>query len=707
MVTVELLGGATLRSGNTPLRGPPAQRHRLALLALVVSAWPHPLARERAMALLWPERDTAAARRLLNLAVHVLRSALGEHAIASAGDGLLFTPGMCDCDLHELRVAIAAHDIDAILEWSTAPLLDGFHLDDAIDFDQWLDAQRHELGHAHVGALRSLAERQERAGDLQGWVGTCRRLVLADPHSSLHALTLMRALDATGDRAAAISHSVEHAKRLRVDLGLGADPDVVALADNLRHGSRHTSTTIGASRHPRQPTVAVLPFRTLGGASGEDYFADGITEDVITHLSKIRNLRVISRGSVIPFRERQQSATEFGRTLGATALLDGSVRTAGDRVRIVARLIDVASAAHLWAETYDRELTDIFAIQADVALQIAAALATELSRDEQARVRKVPTTDFQAYQLFLKGRQWHTKYTPEGYERAVEYFERAIARDPTFAMAHARMALALSEAAETGHVPPGPAYRRALVAVTEALRLDPDLGAAHCTAGCLKGVAEFDWLGAEREFKRALELNPGDADSYNQYGRFCAALGRLDESIALQQRANELDPLVHRLDSVTTLLRAGRHAEAVTAAEAAIEVDPQHDRGRATLGWAYLLAGREVEGLAEIERAVEVSQRDSFWLGQLGIAYGRVGEAAKARAVLTELERRASTEYVSPYHLAYAYLGVADTERSLDWLERAVTEHAGPVYSIKASFLLAPLHRHPRFDALLQQMGLS
>lgn len=707
MVTVHLLGAATLRSGASPLRGPPAQRHRIALLALVVSAWPSSVPRDRAMALLWPDRDATAARRLLNLAVHVLRSAVGETAIVSAGDGLLFTPGVCACDLHELRTAITARDPDAIIDLTTGPLLDGFHLDDAVEFSHWLDAQRSELVHAHVDALRTRSERQQRAGDFHGWVSTCRRLVAADPHSSLHALAFMRALDATGDRAAAISHSVEHARRLRGDLALGADPDVVSLADTLRRAPAHTPVDAVGFRTPGQPTVAVLPFRTLGGTSADDYFADGITEDVIAHLSKFRNLRVISRGSVMPFRERPPGTAEIGRTLGATALLDGSVRTMGDRVRIVARLVEVATSAHLWAETYDRELTDIFAIQADVALQIAAALVAELSRDEQERVHKVPTRDFQAYTLFLKGRQWHTKYIPEGYERAVEYFERALARDPTFAMAHARLALALAEAAETGHVPPAAGYRRATAAVNEALRLDPDLGAAHCTAGCIKSIAEFDWTGAERAFKRALELNPGDADTYNQYGRFCAALGRLDESIALQQRANELDPLVHRLDLVTTLLRAGRHDEAVTAAEAAVEVDPHHDRGRATLGWAYILTGRGPEGLAELERAVDMSERNSFWLGQLGLAYGRLGKTEEAATVLREIENLATTTYVSPYHLTYAHLGVGNIERSLDWLEQAVAERAGPVYSMKASFLLAPLHQHPRFRALLRQMGLT
>ncbi|MFL5528368.1 MAG: hypothetical protein ACJ791_03295, partial [Gemmatimonadaceae bacterium] len=194
MITVQLVGGASLRSGDAPLTGPPAQRHRIALLTLVVAAWPQPLSRDRAMAMLWPEKDLPSARRLLNLAVHVLRSALGEGAIASAGDGLVLNPSLLNCDLHELRAAIAAEEPERIVRLYTGPLLDGFHLDDSTDFGYWLDEHRNELAHAYVGALLRLARRQERSEDVHGWVGTCLRLVAVDPHSAVYAQALMRAL---------------------------------------------------------------------------------------------------------------------------------------------------------------------------------------------------------------------------------------------------------------------------------------------------------------------------------------------------------------------------------------------------------------------------------------------------------------------------------------------------------------------------------
>ena len=707
MITVQLLGGASLRSGDEPLSGPPAQRHRIALLTLIAAAWPQPISRERAMALLWPERDPANARRLLNLAVHVLRAALGEGAIASAGDGLLLNPSRVSCDLHQLRAAIAADSPERVVRSYTGALLDGFHLDDSTEFEYWLEERRSELTHAYIGALHALAEAQAQSGDAHGRVLTCLRLAATDPHSGEYAQALMRALDAAGDRAGAIRYAAEHAQRRRVELDLEADPDVVALSEQLRVAPTRRQTSATAPDHARLPSVAVLPFLNLSGDTENEYFADGVTEDVIAHLSKIRDLKVISHTSVKPFKKRIHSLKEIATRLGATTVLDASVRHAGDRVRVVATLVDVASDRNLWAETYDRQLTDIFSIQTDLALQIAAALKAELSRDEQMRVRKQPTQDMHAYQLYQLGRQWFLKYNPEGYARAIEHFNRAIVRDPTFALAYSNLAQAYTELVESGTMAPDVAYRHAAEAAATALRLDPELGAAHCTMGYIKGVCEFDWTGAEQEFKRALELSPSSGDTCDLYGRLCAGLGRYDDAIVLQRRAKELDPLAHRIDFATTLLRAGRYGEAVAASEEMVDLDPSYDRARATLGWAYFLTGKRDEGLAELEAAVSFSRANTLWLGQLGEAYGMAGNLTKAREILKELEERAETAYVSPYHFAYVYIGLGEIDRAMDWLERAVSERTGPAYSIKGSFLLTPLHAHPRFSALLQQMKLE
>jgi serine/threonine-protein kinase len=697
MVSIELLGTPCLRSGEAVLSGPPVQRHRIALLALAVDAWPHPLARDRVLALLWPERDDAGARRLLNLSVHVLRGALGEGVLRSVSDGLVFDPSQVRCDLHEVRSAITSGDAARIAALYAGPLLDGFHLAESSEFMQWLDSRRRELDRAHIRALAATADAHQRSGDGHALVATCRRLVAAEPHSTEHALRLMRALDAAGDRAAAIQHAGEHARRVAADLELDADPAVGALAEALRR----------APARVRLPTVAVLPFRSLGGDPEHEAFADGITEDVIAHLSRIRALRVISRSSVMAFRERRQSIREIGSALGAAVVLDGSVRRSGDRLRIVAALIEAESERQLWAETYDRQLADVFAIQTDVALRIAAALEAELTPDESLRVRRTPTGDVAAYQLYAQGRRWFTRYTLESLERARDHYALAIEKDPGFAQAHAALAMTFIEMAEHGAHDPDTLFTRAADAAETALRLDPGSSDAHAAIGSVRFAHDYDWTAAEFHFRRALELNPGGGDPCDRLGRLYASLARYDEAVEMMERAQLLDPLTHKIDVATMLIRAGRYGEAAERARHAVEFDRTQPRSQATLGWALFFGGRRDEGLAALQEAVALSDGSTLWLGQLGEAYGLAGDEPRAREILAGLDERAAHGYVSPYHLAYVHTGLGEAERAIDLLEEAVSTRSGTPYSIKGSFLFAPLRAHPRFRALLRTMNLE
>jgi serine/threonine protein kinase/Tfp pilus assembly protein PilF len=467
--------------------------------------------------------------------------------------------------------------------------------------------------------------------------------------------------------------------------------------------------TTPAASGPRPPSVAVLPFLNLSADPENEFFTDGITEDVIAQLSKIRSLKVISRSSVMPFKKRERSLQEIGATLEVATLLEGSVRRAGNRVRIVAQLIDAETDRHLWAETYDRQLIDIFAIQTDVALQIAAALKAELSPDERKRIHREPTSNVHAYQLYLQGRHCYTRYTREGFRKGIDYFRQAIVADPGYALAHVGVALAYAEFASGqggGALKEDAAYREALAAVTQALALDSGLGEAHSVLALLKCVHDFDWAGAEKEFKLALELSPGSADVHDHYGWLCAALERYDEALALVKRAQELDPLVHRADVASTLLRAGRYQEALQAALRCIEFEPEYARGRSTLGWAYLKNGMPDEGLAQLEQSVQLDPGNTLYLAQLGEAYAMAGNPEQARAVLRQLEELSQQRYVSPYHMAYVYTGLGEPETAIAWLERAYEERAGSVYGIKGSFLFTTLHSHPRFAALLGKMNL-
>jgi serine/threonine protein kinase/tetratricopeptide (TPR) repeat protein len=467
--------------------------------------------------------------------------------------------------------------------------------------------------------------------------------------------------------------------------------------------------TAPAGEQPRAPSVAVLPFRNLSADPENEFFADGITEDVIAQLSKIRSIKVISRTSVMQFKDREQSLREIGATLQVATLLEGSVRRAGDRVRIVAQLIDAEADRHLWAETYDRQLTDIFAIQTDVALQIASALEAELSPDERTRIHRKPTSDVRAYQFYLQGRHLYFRYTGESIRKGIEYFRKAIAVDPNYALAHTGVALTYAElaAGEGGAaLRPDEAYVEAKQSITRALALDDQLGEAHSVLALLKFTHDFDWAGAEREFKLALQLSPGAADIYDHYGWLCGAQERWDEALTLVKRAQELDPLVHRADVASMLLRAGRYQEALEAALRCVELD-DFARGRSTLGWAYMKRDMPAEGLAELERAAALAPENVMFRAQLGQAYAMADKTANAREVLRQLEQLSQERYVSPYHMAYVYTGLGEDDRAMDFLERAYEERAGSVYGVKGSFLFTTLQSHPRFQALLRKMNLT
>ena len=457
------------------------------------------------------------------------------------------------------------------------------------------------------------------------------------------------------------------------------------------------------------PTVAVLPFLNLSTNPDDEIFADGLTEDVIAHLAKVRSLRVISRTSAMTFKHRNKSLREIGTILGAGTLLEGSVRRAGAKVRIVAQLVDRDTDEHIWAETYDRDLTDIFAIQTDVALKIAAALQTELSPDERRRIARYPTRDLEAYQLYVTGRQYFINFTTESSRLSIDALQRAIQRDPNFALAYTALAHAYVSLVIEGIVgyQPEPSFRIAKDAVHRALGLDDTLGEAHGIVGLIRFTWDFDWAGAERELKRGIELSPGSADLYDHLGWMYGALGRQNEALDAVRRARELDPITHRSDVGTALMRAGRYEEALEDATRLIAIEPGFSRAHSIAGWAHLLLGNHEHGLVELERASSLNPTSTMFLAQVGQAHAMTGNVTRAREILAELERQAATQYVSPYHFAYVYTGLGELDRAMDWLERAYLERAGAVYGIKGSFLFKPLREHPRFTALLAKMNLG
>ena len=456
------------------------------------------------------------------------------------------------------------------------------------------------------------------------------------------------------------------------------------------------------------PSVAVLPFSSLSTDPENEYFVDGITEDVIAHLAKVKSLSVISRTSVMKLKQAEKSLEEIAATLGVQTLLEGSVRRSGKRVRIVAQLVDPKSGKNLWADTYDRQLDDIFAIQTDVALNIASALRAELTADEHARIGQPPTRDLEAYQLYLQGRHQHMTYNREGFSQSITFFERALTLDPGFVPALTGMGHAYAELGISGFIGlvPLECFAKAQEAIDRALSLDNRLGEAHGIKGLLLFVRDFNWKGAEAEFRLALELSPGSVDIHDHFGWLCSAQARFDEAIAHVRRAREIDPLTVRSDLANELLRAGRLKEALVEAKRAVDVDPEFPRTHTIYGWCCLAVGRTEEGIASLERAVAVSEGAPLFRAQLGQAYGMTGNETKAKAILEEFKAVAAREYVAPYLFAYLHTGLGEHELALDSLELAFEQRSAGMYGMKGSYLLAPLRSHPRFQALLRRMNL-
>ena len=528
--------------------------------------------------------------------------------------------------------------------------------------------------------------------------------------SSVMAI-LSRRLTETPPPLRAVRPAVSESLELAVSRALARDPGERFTTGAELVLALEAVLTAPANGQPVvRASIAVLPFANLSADPENAYFADGITEDIIAQLSKIRAMKVISKASVMAFKQRDKSMGEIAATLQVATLLDGSVRRAGNRVRIVAQLVDPRSGQNLWTETYDRDLTDIFAIQTEVALRIAGALQAELSAEERGRLVKPPTSDVAAYQFYLKGRHAMFRVTAEGLRTGIEYFEKAIRQDPGYALAWAGIAFAYSEMAGSAgdtDLQPADAVRRAKDAVARALEIDGDLGAARCIQAYLKFTRAFDWAGAERDFKRSIELDPGNADAYDLYGLMLVALERNDEALVMLERAQELDPLAHRTDVSNALLRAGRYEEALRVAAPAAEANPEYPRAQATLGWAYFKCGRIAEGLATLEHTCALSPDDTMFLAQLGQAFGLAGQPEQAREVLGRLEELSRHRYVSPYHFAYVFVGLGEFDRALDQLEQAYEERGGAIWGIKGSFLFQPLRSHPRFTALLQKMNLA
>ena len=454
--------------------------------------------------------------------------------------------------------------------------------------------------------------------------------------------------------------------------------------------------------------VAVLPFSNLSADPENEYFSDGITDDIITQLSKIPGVEVTSRTSMMQYKDTTKSLGQIGNELQVTSVLEGSVRRAGNRVRVVAQLIDSRTDKHLWADSFDRELTDIFEIQTEIAEHIAAALEATLSPEDIVELKKKPTDNMEAYNLYLRGRFYWEKFTVAGVERSIELFQEAAELDAGYALAHTGLASSYVVMSVTlGKIPPEVALPKAKAAALKAIELDEALADAHATLGLVCMWYDYDWAGADRATTRALALEPEGEKPRSMRGMYLAAVGRHDEAIALANETARLFPTAILVNSQIGLQYywARRFEEAAAALEAANEMDPNFPPTHYLRGWTYIQLGRFDEAVTEAALACELTGDTPQRRAALGCALAKAGRTAEAEAILTEIHGRCETEYVSFADVAMLHSCLGNVDEAFEWLGKAVDQRAGWLGYLRIDAIWDPISDDPRFADIVERVG--
>jgi TolB-like protein/Tfp pilus assembly protein PilF len=454
-------------------------------------------------------------------------------------------------------------------------------------------------------------------------------------------------------------------------------------------------------------SIAVLPFESLSEDKANAYFAEGMQDEILTRLSKIADLKVISRTSTEKYKSAPANLREIAQQLGVANILEGSVQKAADQVRVTVQLINALNDSHIWAESYDRKLVDVFQVESEIAKTVADTLHAKLSASEKTAIAKRPTQNTEAYELYLKGRFFWNKRTGADLQMAIQYFNQAIEKDPGYALAYAGLADAYVLLSAYGAAPPSDSFPRAEAAAKKALEFDDSLAEAHTSLGQILVSYDFDFEGSTREFERAIALNPNYATAHHWYGSGPPmSLGQFDRAIAELKRAQQLDPLslIINADLGAGFVTARRYDDAITQLRKTIEMDARFYYAHWNLGEALELKGQLPEALGEYKKAAELND-DPLVLGLLAHAYANLGQRDEALKRLEQLQQIATRRYVSNYTFALLDMGLGEKAKAIDCLERAYRDRVGPDVSlIKVDPMLDPLRGDPRFEALVQKV---
>ncbi len=504
-----------------------------------------------------------------------------------------------------------------------------------------------------------------------------------------------------------INKALEKDRKLRYPSARDLLVDLTRLKRERESG--RVTAAPGVSASPRVPSLAVLPFTNMSADKENEYFCDGLSEELINALTHIRDLRVVARTSAFAFKGREIDVREIGEKLNVGAVLEGSVRKSGQRLRITAQLINVQDGYHIWSGQFDREMKDIFDIQEEISLAIADQLKIKLLEDEKEKILKRATEDPEAFELYLKGLHFWRRRYEKGLQKSLQFFQMAAEKDPGYALPYVGIADAFGILGVYGYLPPHPAYARARAAAHRALEIDPEIAEVYASLGWIAMWYDRDWPAAERHFLKAIQLKPDYPEAHLWYGNLLACTGRFDEAVREMRRGQELEPLEPAPPTHVgwALYYARRFDESIKVLGDVVASDPEFSLSYMVLSGAYAAKKRWAEAIAAGRKFVELSSESVVSLSLLGLIYGLASRKDEASKILERMDELSKDRYVGPIFRASVWTGLGEKNKALEYLEKAYEERESFMGWLRVWPVFDSLRPEPRFQALLKKMNLE
>jgi TolB-like protein/Tfp pilus assembly protein PilF len=656
------------------------------------------MSRDKILAYLWPETPTDRATHRLTQVLYSLRHELQSEDLFLGSADLRLNPNLISTDLADFRQALADLCPDRAVGFYGGPFLDGFFVNGGAEFEQWIDGERDELERQYRAALESLTEQALAGADDVATVHWCGRLAQADPLNAQIAIRYMEALARIGDRATAIKVGRSHETRMREELDATPDAAVLAALEGLR------------TQAAGQVSVGVLPFVNMSPEHENDYFSDGMTEELTNALTHVEGLRVASRTSAFAFKGKDLDLREIGARLGVRSMVEGSVRKVGNRIRITAQLVDAVSGFHIWSQAFERTISDVFTLQEEISQAIVRGLRLRIGSGAGGSLVQPATALVEAYTLYLRGRYFANKRTPDSLRLAIEYFEQAIELDSEYALAHAGIGecYTLLGFEEFGNLPPCEAMPRAEQSLERALAIESGLAEGHHWRGAVAFLFEYDWPKAEAALVRATELKPTYSLAHTWYAVFLSAMGRHEEALARIHHAEQLDPLAITIHTVVghTYYLARRFDEALQRYLATAEMDPDNLRLNAWMARVYYVTGQLEHGLRTLDAAMSRVGRPASLLVEQARFFAALGRVEEANLVIEELEGLRRGGFIPPLFTASIHRALGNHEQVFSRLDEALHQRSGHLPFLSVEPAWDPMRDDPRFQALVERLGL-